>query len=66
MAGPGPKKPLAVDTNLLLALAEDHDYVTSDQHLLDINEDTLLFLFHEADLLPVRIAHPRRLLRALG
>jgi hypothetical protein len=40
--------------------------VTSDKHLLDIEEDSLLLLFNEADLLPVRAAHPRRLLSALG
>lgn len=40
--------------------------VTSDKHLLDMDEDALLLLFNEADLPPVRAAHPRRLLRALG
>jgi len=39
--------------------------VTSDKHLLDIDEDALLVAFNEADLPPVRPAHPRRLLRAL-
>lgn len=39
--------------------------VTSDRHLLDIDEDALLMAFNEADLLPVRPAHPRRLVMAL-
>jgi len=48
------------------SVAEIPILVTSDKHLLDIDEDALLLLFNEADLPPVRIAHPRRLLRALG
>lgn len=39
--------------------------VTSDKHLLDIEEDALLLAFNEADLPTVRPVHPRRLLRAL-
>ena len=39
--------------------------VTSDKHLLDIDEDALLMAFNEADLLPVRPAHPKRLVKAL-
>ena len=39
--------------------------VTSDKHLLNIDEDALLLAFNEADLAPVHPAHPRRLLRAL-
>jgi hypothetical protein len=39
--------------------------VTSDKHLLDMDEEALLLLFNEADLAPVRAAHPKRLLRAL-
>jgi hypothetical protein len=39
--------------------------VTSDKHLLDIDEDTLLLAFNAADLSPVHPAHPKRLLRAL-
>ena len=39
--------------------------VTSDKHLLDIDDDALLLAFNEADLLPVRSSHPRRLLKAL-
>ena len=39
--------------------------VTSDKHLLDIDEDALLLMFNEADLSPVRPVHPKRLLRAL-
>jgi hypothetical protein len=40
--------------------------VTSDKHLLDMDQDALLLLFDEADLAPVRAAHPRGLLRAIG
>ena len=39
--------------------------VTSDKHLLNIDEDALLLAFNEADLAPVHPVHPRRLLRAL-
>jgi hypothetical protein len=39
--------------------------VTSDKHLLHIDEDLLLLLFNEADLPPTRPVHPQRLLRAL-
>lgn|SRR5487761_1897205 len=39
--------------------------VTSDAHLLDIDEDALLLAFNEADLLPVHPVHPKRLLKAL-
>ncbi|MGA2750020.1 MAG: PIN domain-containing protein [Verrucomicrobiota bacterium] len=39
--------------------------VTSDKHLLDIDEDALLLAFNEADLSPVHPVHPKRLLRAL-
>jgi hypothetical protein len=39
--------------------------VTSDKHLLDIDEDTLLLAFNEAGLAPVHPVHPKRLLRAL-
>ena len=39
--------------------------VTSDKHLLDIDEDALLLAFNEADLAPVHPAHPKNLLRAL-
>ena len=39
--------------------------VTSDKHLLDIDEDALLLAFNAADLPPVRPTHPKRLLRAL-
>lgn len=39
--------------------------VTSDKHLLDINEDALLLAFGEADLSPARPVHPKRLLRIL-
>jgi hypothetical protein len=47
-------------------VAEIPVLVTSDKHLLDIDEDALLLLFNEADLRPIRVAHPKRLLRALG
>ncbi len=39
--------------------------VTSDKHLLDIDEDALLLAFNEADLAPVHPVDPKRLLRAL-
>ena len=39
--------------------------VTSDAHLLDIDEDALLLAFNAADLSPVHPAHPKRLLKAL-
>jgi predicted nucleic acid-binding protein len=39
--------------------------VTSDKHLLDVNEDALLLAFSDADLLPVHPSHPKRLLKAL-
>ena len=39
--------------------------VTSDKHLLDIDEDALLLAFNDADLLPVHPAHPKRLLKVL-
>lgn len=99
-----PKKSLALDTNLLLDLAEGRDFahefkddparlinasllphdeqhdgiilaqsslakipllVTSDKHLLDVDQDALLLAFNDADLAPVHAAHPRRLLKAL-
>lgn len=56
------------DDGLILAeasLADVPILVTSDAHLLDIDEDALLIAFNEADLLPVRPAHPRRLVKAL-
>jgi len=39
--------------------------VTSDKHLLNIDEDALLLAFNDADLSPVHPSHPRRLLKAL-
>ncbi|MBE0542648.1 MAG: hypothetical protein IH623_14915 [Verrucomicrobia bacterium] len=39
--------------------------VTSDKHLLDIDEEALLLALNEADLLPVHPVHPKRLLKAL-
>jgi predicted nucleic acid-binding protein len=39
--------------------------VTSDKHLLHVDEDALLLAFNDADLLPVHPAHPKRLLKAL-
>ena len=48
------------------SVAEVPLLVTSDKHLLDIDEDALLLLFNEADLLPACAAHSRRLMRALG
>jgi predicted nucleic acid-binding protein len=39
--------------------------VTSDKHLLDIDENALLLAFNEADLAPVHPSHPKLLLKAL-
>ena len=39
--------------------------VTSDKHLLDIDEEALLLALNEADLSPVHPVHPKRLLKAL-
>jgi rRNA-processing protein FCF1 len=39
--------------------------VTSDKHLLDVDEDALVLAFNEADLRPVHPVHPKRLLKAL-
>ena len=39
--------------------------VTSDRHLLDIDDEASLLAFNEADLSPVHPVHPKRLLRAL-
>jgi hypothetical protein len=47
------------------SLAQIPLLVTSDKHLLDISEDTLLLAFNDADLPPVHPAHPGRLMKAL-
>src|SRR5207249_3493092 len=47
------------------ACAEVPVLVTSDHHLLDLDEAGLLLAFAEAHLFPVAPSHPRRLLRAL-
>lgn len=47
------------------ALGDIPMLVTSDRHLLDIDDDALLMAFNEADLPPVRPAHPKRLVKAL-
>jgi hypothetical protein len=47
------------------SLAEIPLLVTSDKHLLNIDEDALLLAFNEADLSPVHPVHPKRLLRVL-
>jgi hypothetical protein len=47
------------------ALAEIPLLVTSDKHLLGVDDDALLLAFHEADLVPVHPVHPKHLLRAL-
>jgi hypothetical protein len=39
--------------------------VSSDHHLLDISEDRLLLVLNDADLLPVHVAHPKGLLKAV-
>jgi hypothetical protein len=47
------------------SLAEIPLLVTSDKHLLDVDENALLLAFQEADLQPVHPVHPKRLLKAL-
>ena len=47
------------------SLAEIPLLVTSDKHLLNIDEDALLLAFNEADLSPVHPVHPKRLLQVL-
>ena len=47
------------------SLAEIPLLVTSDKHLLDVDEEALLLAFNDADLSPVHAAHPRRLLNAV-
>jgi len=47
------------------SLAEIPLLVTSDKHLLDVDEEALLLAFGAADLIPVHPSHPKRLLRAL-
>ncbi len=39
--------------------------VTSDKHLLDVDEDALLLAFNDPELQPVHPWHPKRLLKAL-
>jgi hypothetical protein len=39
--------------------------VTSDAHLLNIDEEALLLALNEADLSPVHPVRPKRLLKAL-
>ena len=39
--------------------------MTSDKHLLNMDEDALLLAFNEADLSPVHPVHSKRLLRVL-
>jgi len=56
------------DDGLILAqtsLAQVPLLVTSDKHLLDVDEAALLLAFNDADLFPVRPVHPKRLVRAL-
>jgi predicted nucleic acid-binding protein len=45
------------------SLAEIPLLVTSDKHLLNIDDDALLLAFNEAELPPVHPVHPKRLLR---
>jgi hypothetical protein len=47
------------------SLVEIPFLVTSDRHLLDIEEEALLLALNEADLTPVHPVHPKALLRAL-
>ena len=47
------------------SLAQVSLLVTSDKHLLSIDNDALSLVFQEADLWPVHPVHPKRLVRAL-
>jgi hypothetical protein len=47
------------------ALAQIPMLVTSDAHLLNIEEEALLLALNEGDLSPVHPVHPKRLLKAL-
>ena len=66
-----PKKSLAVDSNLLLDLAEEKDFAHEFKEEFftrgysPFDENALLLAFNEGDLLPVHPAHPKNLLRAL-
>ena len=48
------------------SLAAIQVLVTSDHHLLDIDEAKLLTAFNDSDLFPVRPFHPKNLLKAIG
>jgi hypothetical protein len=57
-----------INDGLILAetsLAKIPLLVTSDKHLLNMDDDALLLAFNEADLAPVHPVHPKRLMRAL-
>lgn len=57
-----------INDGLILAetsLAKIPLLVTSDKHLLDMDENALVLASNEADLLPVHPVHPKNLLRAL-
>ena len=57
-----------INDALILAettVAEIPLLVTSDRHLLEVNDDELAVLCQRADVSPVQVAHPRRLLRAM-
>jgi predicted nucleic acid-binding protein len=47
------------------ALANVALLVTSDKHLLDMDEDALALAFSDADLQPAHPVHPKALLRAI-
>jgi predicted nucleic acid-binding protein len=68
LAGSGLMPPEEYNDGLILAessLAGIPVLVTSDHHLLNIPEDRLLVFLNDADLSPVRVAHPKGLLRAI-
>jgi predicted nucleic acid-binding protein len=48
------------------SLAKISILVTSDHHLLDIDEADLLRAFNDSDLMPVRAFHPKDLLRSVN
>jgi len=47
------------------SLAQIAALVTSDHHLLDMDQTALRLIFEEADLPLVTPVHPRRLLKAI-
>jgi predicted nucleic acid-binding protein len=68
LTGSGLLPPDEYNDGLILAessLARIPVLVSSDHHLLEIPEDRLLVCLNDADLTPVRVAHPKGLLKAI-